>query len=137
MLELPLPYINELAKQLAFISSFLGGFSVTFLGALILSDKEGRLMRSIIVSTAVSAFAFIITVMAMTQLIMVSTEGYPFKIEQGDLSTSRVIGTLTFMFGVLSLLLTIGLSGWLKSRRLGLITSILGGLTLIIFFLLS
>ena len=126
MLELPLPYINELAKQLAFISSFLGGFSVTFLGALILSD-----------STAVSAFAFIITVMAMTQLIMVSTEGYPFKIEQGDLNTSRVIGTLTFMFGVLSLLLTIGLSGWLKSRRLGLITSILGGLTLIIFFLLS
>lgn len=137
MLELPLSYINELAKQLAFISSFLGGFSVTFLGALILSDKEGRLMRSLIVSTAVSAFAFIITVMAMTQLIMVSTAGYPFKIEQGDLNTSRIIGTLAFMFGVLSLLLTIGLSGWLKSRRLGLITSILGGLTLIIFILLS
>ncbi len=129
MIELPLPYINELAKQIAFMSTFLGGFSLTLLGSLILSDKEGRLIRSMTISTAISALAFIVAIMAMTQLTMVSTEGYPFKIDKVQLNSSRTLGVLALFIGVLSLMVTIALSGWMRSKRLGVITTILGVLT--------
>jgi len=40
MQELPLPYLKEIATQLIFISSFLGGFSATVLGTLILAKSD-------------------------------------------------------------------------------------------------
>ncbi|MEL7251631.1 MAG: hypothetical protein AAFZ63_06365 [Bacteroidota bacterium] len=129
MIELPLPYVNELAKQISFISTFLGGFSLTLLGTLILSDKEGRLIRALIVSTAISSLAFVVAVMAMTQLTMISTEGYPFQVDMGQLNSSRTMGTLALFVGVLALMTTIAMSGWMRSKRLGIITTILGALT--------
>lgn len=137
MLELPLPYLNELAKQIAFMSSFLGGFSVTLLGTLILSDRDGKLLRVMIVSTATSALAFIVAVAAMTQLIMVSTEGYPFEIDQQQLSSSRVIGTLALFLGIIALMCTIALSGWVRSRKLGIFTTVIGAITMIVVLLFT
>ena len=137
MIELPLSSVNELAKQIVFISTFLGGFSITLLGTLILSDKEGRLIRAIIVSTAVSALAFIVAILAMTNLIMVSTEGYPFPVDPSALGTGRIVGTLCLFVGVFTLMFTIALSGWVRSKRLGIITTTLGVLTLIALLLFS
>ncbi len=135
MLELPLPYMNELAKQIAFISSFLGGFSVTLLGALILSDKDGRLLRVLTVSTATASLAFIVSVAAMTQMIMVTTEGYPFPVDQGQLFSSRLVGTLALLVGMMASIVTISLSGWVRSKKLGIFTTVLGSLTMIAMFL--
>ena len=131
MLELSLPYINELAKQVAFMSSFLGGFALTFLGALILSEQESKLLRTMIISTATSALAFIVAVVAMTQLIMISTEGYPFEVDQKSLMSSRITGALALFIGIFSLMFTIALSGWMRSRKLGIITTIIGVLAII------
>lgn len=137
MIELPLPYINELAKQVVFISSFLGGFSLTLLGSLILSDRQGKLLNAVIISTAISALGFILAVVAMTQLIMISTEGYPFAVDSQKLFTGRLTGTLGLFIGIISLMVTIALIGWVRSKKLGIITTIIGTLTLfaVLFFM--
>lgn len=137
MIELSLEYINQLASQIMLISTFLGGFSITTLTAILLSDKEGKLLNVLFVSTVISAASFIIAIFAMTSLIMFTTPGYPMAVTDADMMLPRFGGILAFLVGILSLVFMIGLSGWLKSRKLGIVTTILAAITLIVFLLMN
>ncbi len=56
-------YWNELAKQMLLISSLLGGFSITIVANL----------------ATLSAGCFLVTVFAMFDIIMITTEGILVK----------------------------------------------------------
>ncbi len=133
MIELSSEYINQLASQTMLISTFLGGFSITTLTAILLSDKEGKLLNVLFVSTVISAASFIIGVFAMMSLIMLTTPDYPLPVNQSDLMLPKTLGFLAFIIGILSIVFILGLSGWLKSRKLGMVTTVVGVITLIIF----
>ncbi len=136
MLTLSNAYINALATQIIFISVFLGGFSATLLVTLLVSDNERKMMKVLIVSSASAAILFIIATFAMTELVMFTTPGFPFKIDEGEMIRARTFGTLAHIGGILALMFTIGASGWLKSRRLGITTTILGTIGLIAIIVL-
>lgn len=135
MTELPLSYLKELAEQIIFISAFLGGFSAAILGTLIVSDKKSKILKSLILGSSFSAVSFIVAVFAMTKLVIISIPGAPYELNNENINLPRIVGSISFFFGILALLFVISISGWLQSKKLGILTSIIGLIGLVLIFL--
>ena len=137
MSEITFEYWNKLAEITITISSLLGGFSIAVIANLIVSDVNTRLMKNIMGAAILAASSFLITVFAFTALLMMTTKGYPMEVNPGDLTSPRLIGVITFLLGIASLLTVIALSGWTKSKKMGLFTTVVGVLAfLVILFLI-
>ncbi|WP_111309165.1 hypothetical protein [Confluentibacter sediminis] len=137
MTEITFEYWNKLAEQTITISSLLGGFSIAVIANLLVSDANTRLSNTIMATSTLAASFFLITVFAMTNLLMKTTTGYPFKVVENDLLTPRIVGVISFFLGIISLLTMISLAGWTKSKRMGRFTTIIGILTLIIILFMT
>lgn len=124
MNQLPADYLAEIARQIAFVSAFLGGFSATFLGTLLFSRSSSPLAGWAISASAMSACAFIVAVLALTMLVVGLNPSTPAGVISGTaIAHARLIGLLSFLVGMYALLVSIGMSGWLRSRKLGWITT--------------
>ena len=137
MISLTNEYINPLATQIIFISVFLGGFSATLLVTLLVADNKRKMMKVLILSSASAAILFIIATFAMTNLLMITTPGFPLEIDEGEMMRARTFGTLAHMGGILALMFTIGASGWLRSKRLGIATTLIatiGFIAIVVLF---
>ncbi len=135
MLELQPEYLNKIANQLIVISSLLSGFSIAVLANLLVTKSEEKLLNYILKITTIAASCFLTTVFAMTKIVMLTTEGYPFEIENSVLDFPKIIGFSTFILGIFSLCFLIALSGWTKSRNTGIFTTVIGVLTLLMILL--
>lgn len=135
MIELSIPYINELASQMMFTSTFLGGFSATLLGTLLVAEYNNRISKVLIASSALAAISFIICILFMNKLVMLTTPGYPLEINNQIMEVPRIIGFVFFMIGILALMFLIALSGWLKSKQLGWMTTIFGIIGFVFMFI--
>tara|TARA_B110001452_G_C15003848_1_gene350925 strand:+ start:72 stop:494 length:423 start_codon:yes stop_codon:yes gene_type:complete len=130
-----LEYWNELAKQTLLITSLLSGFSITVVANILVSDRNDKLTNRILKFATLSASCFLITVFAMVHIVMTTTPGgYIKNVSIDDFQIARIIGMLTFMIGLFSLSAMIGLSGWTKSKKVGIFTTAIGILTLILIF---
>jgi hypothetical protein len=135
--EIPFEYWNRLANQIITISSLLGGFSIAIIANILVSNIETRLVKSIMLVSTLAGSFFLVTIFAMTKLLLMTTEGYPFKVLSNDLILPRTVGTISFFLGILSLVTMISLAGWTKSKKMGRITTSLGIVTLIIILLMT
>ena len=135
MNEIPLEYWNKLASQLIVISSLLSGFSIAVTANLLVSKSDNRITINILKSTTVAAGCFLVTVFAMTKIVMMTTQGYPGHVVESSLIIPRLIGIMTFLLGIISLSIVIALAGWTKSRSTGIFTTIIGILTFLLIFL--
>ena len=129
-------YWNKLADQIIVISSLLGGFSIAMIANFLVSDTKTRLARNIMKTSVLAASSFLASVFAMTKVLMMTTEGFPFKITEGDLRIPTLIGSMAFVFGIMSLITMISLSGWTKSKKTGLFTTVVGILTFILILVM-
>lgn len=136
MLEITFEYWNKLASQTVTISSLLGGFTIAIIANMLVSELNTKLSKTIMVASTIAACLFLITVFAMTSVILKTTEGYPIQITETDFRPERLLGTLTFFLGVVSLLVIIALAGWSKSKKLGVFTTAASIATLISIFIL-
>lgn len=137
MTNMPIEYLNALANQFVLIAVFLGGFSATLLGTIISSDHDTKFSKAIIISSSFAALSFVMSVMAMTGLLLQTAEGYPLEILQDKLNQLRLVGAIAFFLGMIGFMISIGLSGWLKSKTLGIITSIFALIAFIIMLIIS
>lgn len=135
MTDLPNEYIKALAEQLIFISAFLGGFSATILGTLIVSKHNKKIINSLIISLSLASASFIITVVSMTKITLVLTPGAPYTNHSEIIFFPRILGSMSFYIGIISLVTMIGISGWLKSKKLGIVTTSIAIITFIMFIL--
>ncbi len=135
--EISFEYWNKLANQVITISSLLGGFSIAIIANLLVSQAETRLIKVIMVASTLAGSFFLVTIFAMTKLLLMTTPGYPFNVISTDLDFPRWVGSVSFFLGVLSLITMISLAGWTKSKRMGRITTGLGILTLIFILLMT
>jgi hypothetical protein len=131
MTELAFEYWNKLAAQIITISALLCGFTIAVIANFLVSETKTRLTNNIMAASTLAACFFLITVFAMTKLLMMTTDGYPIKVVDNDLLTPRIIGVITFIFGIISLLTMVSMAGWTKSRKMGLFTTTIGILTLL------
>ncbi|NRR92396.1 hypothetical protein HSX10_12535 [Winogradskyella undariae] len=137
MTEITFEYWNKLAEQTITISSLLGGFSIAVIANLLVSDMNTKLSKTIMVVSTLAASFFLITVFAMTNVLMKTTVGYPFKVVDNDLFLPRVLGSISFFLGITSLIAMISLAGWTKSKKMGRFTTILGIMTLILILFMT
>lgn len=125
MLSLPPDYLAEIARQIAFLSAFLGGFAATFLATLLAAHSPKRITAWTICSSALAASAFVVSTTVSVMLVVTLHPNAPADITTGqDVVRSRILSTLGFIVGIYALLLGIGLCGWMRSRRVGLVTSV-------------
>jgi len=137
MIEMTPEYWNELANHFILISALLAGFSIAFVANLIVSDTNSRVLKYLQITATVAASSFLISLFSMTKILMMTTEGYPLKIDENDFYVPRIIGGVTFMIGIIALCTLIAISGWTKSKSMGIITTIIGILTLMTVLLVS
>ncbi|PXY02433.1 hypothetical protein DF185_07225 [Marinifilum breve] len=131
MIELEPEYLNKIANQLIVISSLLSGFSIAVLANLLVSNTEKRISNHILKVTTIAAACFLITLFAMTKIVMMTTDGFPLNVDSSELRLPKITGFLAFMFGIIALSVLIALSGWTKSRKTGIFTTIIGVITFI------
>ena len=119
-------YVSDVASQIGSLSAFLGGFAATFVATLLTIDRDDRLMTATITLAVTSAVAFIIAVTASTMQVAIHHPQGPSFLD--DFPDARIRTTMLFAFltGALTLLAGLGCSGWIRSRPLGWITTILG-----------
>lgn len=129
-------YWNKLADQTIMISSLLGGFSIAVIANLLVSEMNTRLSKSIMIASTLAASFFLVTVFAMTKLLMMTTNGYPLKVIESDLMLPRIVGMISFLLGIMSLISMISLAGWTKSKKMGQFTTAVGILTFIIILIM-
>ncbi len=124
MNEIPLEYWNKLANQLIVVSSLMSGFSIAVSANLLVYKSNSRVISNILKASTVAAAAFLVTVFSMTKILMMTTPGFPLNTVISDLTFPKLIGILTFILGIFSLATVIALAGWVKSRRIGIFTTI-------------
>ena len=117
-------FIGEIARQLASVSAFLGGFAATFLGILLQSQSSRRHAGWAAAAAAVASASFMIAVIAGTLVGLALNPGAPENFATPQfLPWARRILMFSFALGIYANLLSLGLSGWIRSRSLGLVTS--------------
>jgi hypothetical protein len=126
-------YLAELGRQFAAIAAFLGGFSITFFGTLLTIQKDSRCRGWALGAAAIAAGAFTVTVIAVTMLITSLHPSAPTFLKGVDaLTRARIVTAGALILGTISLLTSLSFSGWIYSRKLGIMTSLIGFLSAIL-----
>src|SRR5918995_6783913 len=116
-------YLAEIGKQIAFLSAFLGGFAATFLGILLQSTSSRRHVGWAAGAAAIASAAFILAVISGTAVALVlHPAATPDMAKPTFLPQVRSLIFITFGIGIYAILLSLGLSGWIRSRALGIVT---------------
>lgn len=117
-------YLAKIAVNLAFLSVFIGGVAATFLASLLMVEPSKRLADWVVGSAALAAGGFIFCVVASVMLTIALNPDAPSNVNSAtSIDTGRIVSMLGFVFGLIGLLTSIGLSGWLRSRKSGITTS--------------
>lgn len=118
-------FVGEIARQITSVSAFLGGFSATFLGILLQSQSPRRHVAWAAGAAAIASALFMVAVIAGTLLTLVVNPAAPRDMATPQfLPWARHVLIASFGLGIYANLLSLGLSGWIRSRPLGLVTSI-------------
>ncbi len=120
-------YLVALAQQIGTLSAFLGGLSAALLVALLAMQLPKR-VAGWTIALAAAAVSFIVSVVATTLLVTALHPHAPAAVAGVGLLKGRVLTVLPFALGIFLLLGCIGLTGWLRSRRMGQITTIIAAL---------
>lgn len=121
--------LAELFRQLAFISALVGGFAFTFVGVLLIAPAQRRVVSwTTGISMAASAGLVVCALgwslgasMVMVGASMAgSADASALSI---GLRNMHLRLSLTFIIGIFLFLASLGLSGWIRSRVLGVIST--------------
>ena len=135
-MELSFEYMNKFASQMQFISALLGGFSLTVLVLLFDKNESDKITVNIFRFSILATGAFLISIFAMTNIFMMTTEGFPLEVQGKDLVFPNVIGSISFFIGIISISVIISLFGWTKSKALGLFSTAIGVITLVLIIMM-
>jgi len=125
--------ILEVFRQYSFLSSVMAGFALTVAIELVALGKKGRIASSAIVmfliSAVVSVVATFVFVFVMTG--MLGPPGFPRPSEAWIIHFVGGIGVLP-LGGLILFLAGIAQVGWLRSKALGIITTVSSALALLL-----
>ena len=120
--------IIVITEQLILLSAFLGGFSATFLAAILGIAPSNKIANWMVFCSALAACCFIICAgssIALANALQLSTDLESLKF-------GRLTSSLSMALGMFSLISSIGLSGWLRNQKTGFATSSIAAVTTVI-----
>jgi hypothetical protein len=117
--------MTEYYRQFAFVTSVLGGFAFALFGNLLLAPSPQRAASWAAIFSVTASVAFLLDTLGMTFGAI-----YSASLPAGTALSPRIaaqLGPLSFLFcmGILFLLASFALDGWLRSRELGIATTII------------
>ncbi|MBS1572474.1 MAG: hypothetical protein JST62_08795 [Bacteroidetes bacterium] len=136
MTELSSEFWNTLASQLILISTLLGGFSFANLFIVDGVDAEPKLKAKLFKALTLACAGFIVSIFALTNIILLTSKGNPFSASNSNLNFPRIIGSLSFFMGLISILYVISISGRIKSYNSRKFSLIVGIIALILILLM-
>jgi hypothetical protein len=119
----------EYYRQFAFVSSVLAGFAFAFYGTLLLAAREHRAGARAAFFAVAASVAFLPVTLGTTFRVVRAPEEYTVSTLKSD--PQNALLSMLFLSGVIFLLASFGISGWMRSRGLGIATtslSLLGAL---------
>ncbi len=111
-----------LFSQIAFIAAVLGGFAFAFLGELLALNSSRRVWGWSIGATAAATISFIVSALGATFVAAAAGRSTDAVLPESISALQRPI-SLWFLLGVMMLFVSLGLSGWVRSRSTGIITT--------------
>lgn len=123
--------MEESVKQLALVSSVLGGFSFTFLSAVLLFSTGKRVKFWLIIGFMIASMCFLLSALGWSMIDL--------NREVTDIQSHHQSLVKLLLLGLVSIIVSLGLSGWLSNRKTGIATSAIGlcALIFLIFGILS
>ena len=114
----------EFCRQFAFVSSVLAGFAFAFYGTLLVAAREHRAGAWAAFLAVAASVAFLPVTLGMT-FGAVRAANQARESSVSNLAADPQIGLLSMLFlsGVVFLLASFGISGWMRSRGLGIATT--------------
>ena len=135
MVPLAADYLATIATQVGGISAFLGGFAATFLAMFLTLGHQSRAASIAIGASALASVSFVVAVVATTALVAALHPHAPAGAAASAGIAQLAMG-VSFLLGMLALLLSLGASGWTRSRRTGWMTSGIAAVGAIVTFVL-
>jgi hypothetical protein len=134
--------ISSLFNQLAFINAILGGFAFAFVGALLSANEHNRIANWTAGSAIAASSCFTISaVLATAAAMYIFQQQKELFTQMPDPIASVYNPTiLLFFLGLLFFAVSIGLSGWLFSKKVGITSTVaafalfITSITLLILF---
>lgn len=122
-------FLAAWATQIGGLSAFMGGFAATMLVMLLTHDSQRQAIRWAAGLSALSAVAFVVAAVATTTLVAGSHPEAPAAVaRQAAQGPARALAALFFALGAYGLIAAIGWAGWVRSRRMGWVTTGLAAL---------
>lgn len=118
--------MEESIKQLALISSVLGGFSFTFLSAILAISTSKKIKFWLILSLMIASVSFLLAALGWTMM--------DFGQHTSDTQAHHQTLVKLLLLGLISIILSLGLSGWLHDKRTGLATCVIALLSVVVLF---
>jgi hypothetical protein len=128
----------EICKQSAFISALVAGFSFAFLGTLLIHPVKNKITDWVMTFSILSITGLLICALAWTLSAsrMVIYHGNEVtQVPQTFLNLHKTLSFL-FIFSFFSFLVTLGLSGWIRSRTMGIISSVIALMATVFFIVI-
>lgn len=125
----------EYYRQSAFISSVLAGFAFSFAGTLLVASREHRAGSWAAFLALAASVAFLPVTLGMT-FRAVGAAGEPARLNLQQAASDHYIQMLSMLFlsGIVFLVASFGVSGWMRSRGLGIATTVLAVVGLFAIF---
>ena len=133
MMRLDPTYLSSIASQIATMSSVLGGFAITFFATVLVFSDTTKAARIAIAASSIAAGLFIAAVGSSVDLIISTHPEAPLSVRSKNLDWSRWVSVISFTGAVFALSIAIGASGWMRSRPIGIVTSLSAFLSLALF----
>lgn len=131
--ELKASYVLAVAEQISFVSAFLGGVSATILFSVIIFSSDKRTVALLVAASALSACSLLVSVISGWRLTIGLHPDLPFTPDPARINILWNALIAGYGLGVNSLIVSIGLSGWIRSRRSGYITSCIAAIAILFF----
>ena len=133
MQKLDPAYVIAVAEQLSFVSAFLGGVSITILVTIVVFANPQKSVSWIVGASALAACSLLIAVVAAWRLIILLNPATNVALDPSILIVLWASMLLGYGVGFLALLACIGLSGWIRSKKTGWITTSMAVVSVLFF----
>ena len=128
-------YVVAVAEQLSFVSAFLGGISATILVTIVVFTSPKKSASWIVSSSAFAACSLLVAVVASWRLTIMLHPDFPMPVNTTVVNVLWNGMLIGYSLGFLSLIVSIGLSGWLRTKKSGFITTAIASIAVIFFVL--
>lgn len=133
--------LADLFRQLAFVCALIGGFAFAFLGVLLTVPSRSRVVEWTAGMAMATVACLLVCVIGWTLMASQLVTPRPSAAIAEELNFPVAMKhlhprlSLLFILGTFLFLASLGLSGWVRSRALGIVSTVIASLAAVGFML--